>query len=145
MTENFIEGQSWEFLDHFFDGVYIVDNHRKILFWNKSAEKITGYSKEEALGKCCADNLLRHVTSLGQPLCESGCPLQGPERRLASCGGCISASQVRPPCSRSGEGQPSVRRGWEDPRSRGIFTDNSRHEAVFRQLRTWSATCSRTP
>ena len=67
MTENFIGGQSWEFLDHFFDGVYIVDNHRKILFWNKSAEKITGYSKEEALGKCCADNLLRHVTSLALP------------------------------------------------------------------------------
>ena len=46
MTENFLGGQSWELLDYFFDGVYIVDNRRKILFWNKRAEKITGYSKE---------------------------------------------------------------------------------------------------
>ena len=67
MTENFFGGQSWGFLDHFFDGVYIVDNRRKILFWSKSAEKITGYTKEEALGKCCADNFLRHVTSLALP------------------------------------------------------------------------------
>lgn len=29
------------------DGVYFVDLDRRILFWNKAAERITGYSAEE--------------------------------------------------------------------------------------------------
>jgi PAS fold. len=46
MTESFLGGRVGSFSYYFFDGVYIVDNRRKILFWNKRAEKITGYSKE---------------------------------------------------------------------------------------------------
>lgn len=136
MTEDFLGGQSWEFLDHFFDGVYIVDNRRKILFWNKSAEKLTGYTKEEALGKCCADNLLRHVTVQGQPLCENGCPLLGTmddglpraaDVYLHHKSGHRVPVQVRasPLYDRDGKICGAVE----------IFTDNSRHEAVFRQLK----------
>jgi diguanylate cyclase (GGDEF)-like protein/PAS domain S-box-containing protein len=62
-------------LDNLYDGVYFVDRERKITLWNKAAERITGFTKEEVLGKRCADNLLRHVDNRGNSLCEGDCPL----------------------------------------------------------------------
>jgi len=62
-------------LDNLYDGVYFVDRERRITFWNKSAERITGFTKAEVLGKRCADNVLRHVDERGNPLCEGACPL----------------------------------------------------------------------
>jgi len=62
-------------LDNLYNGVYFVDLDRKITFWNKAAEKITGFTKAEVLGKRCADNLLRHVDNRGNALCEGACPL----------------------------------------------------------------------
>ena len=62
-------------LDNLYDGVYFVDLDRKITFWNKAAERITGFTKAEVLGKRCADNLLRHVDNRGNALCEGACPL----------------------------------------------------------------------
>lgn len=35
------------------DGVFTIDPGGKIMSWNKSMEKITGYKKEEAIGKEC--------------------------------------------------------------------------------------------
>jgi len=64
-------------LDSLFDGVYFVDTERRITFWNKAAERITGYRKEEVLGSRCSDNLLRHVDENGRELCFVGCPLAG--------------------------------------------------------------------
>jgi len=62
--------------DQIKDGVYITDPDRRILFWNKGAEEITGYSKEEVLGKKCADNLLVHSDLAGNKLCSTDlCPL----------------------------------------------------------------------
>ncbi|MBQ9495854.1 MAG: GGDEF domain-containing protein [Treponema sp.] len=57
------------------DGIYFVDTNRKILFWNKAAERITGYSAEEIVGKCCEDSLLNHIDEEGRPLCTMSCPL----------------------------------------------------------------------
>jgi diguanylate cyclase (GGDEF)-like protein/PAS domain S-box-containing protein len=62
-------------LDNLYDGVYFVNRDRQITFWNKAAERITGFSKAEVLGKCCADNLLRHVDNHGHSLCQGACPL----------------------------------------------------------------------
>ena len=62
-------------LDNLYDGVYFVDRERQITFWNKAAERITGFTKAEVLGKRCADNLLRHVDDRGNSLCEGACPL----------------------------------------------------------------------
>ena len=69
MLEDVIGEECRSLLDHFFDGVYVVDRQRRILFWNRSAENITGYRSDEVVGRCCADNILRHVTIDGDPLC----------------------------------------------------------------------------
>ena len=57
------------------DGVYYVNKQRNIIFWNKAAEVITGYSAEEVIGQNCGENLLNHIDSEGRPLCVVGCPL----------------------------------------------------------------------
>lgn len=66
---------SEKILDSLFDGVYFVDCERWITYWNAAAERISGYSKEDMIGHCCADNLLRHVDADGNELCLNGCPL----------------------------------------------------------------------
>ena len=65
-----------QLLELLFEGVYFVDNKRKITFWNKSAEQITGFSADEVVGKHCYDNILKHVDNFGNQLCLGGCPLQ---------------------------------------------------------------------
>jgi diguanylate cyclase (GGDEF)-like protein/PAS domain S-box-containing protein len=62
-------------LDSLFDGVYFVDINMNITYWNNAAERITGYSKSEAMGIRCSDNLLRHIDAKGCELCLFGCPL----------------------------------------------------------------------
>ena len=62
-------------LDNLYDGVYFVDCERKITFWNKGAERITGYAAGEVLDSRCYDNILMHVDSHGKLLCQDGCPL----------------------------------------------------------------------
>lgn len=62
-------------LDNTYEGIYFVDNERKISFWNKAAELITGYSSEDVIGKYCYNNILDHVDSAGNNLCMAGCPL----------------------------------------------------------------------
>ena len=64
-----------EILDAISDGVYFVDLDRVITRWNKAAERISGYSAQEVIGKRCADGLLRHVDECGNDLCLNGCPL----------------------------------------------------------------------
>lgn len=57
------------------EGLYFTDLNRKITFWNRSAEKISGYSKEEVLGTHCFDNILVHIDKNGNSLCMGNCPL----------------------------------------------------------------------
>jgi diguanylate cyclase (GGDEF)-like protein/PAS domain S-box-containing protein len=62
-------------LDNLLDGVYFADRERRITYWNVAAERLTGYSAAEVLGRRCADNLLMHVDDGGCLLCEGECPL----------------------------------------------------------------------
>ena len=64
-----------DLLNNLSDGVYFTDLHRRITFWNKGAERLTGYSQEEVLGRRCSDNILVHVDHAGRNLCVSECPL----------------------------------------------------------------------
>lgn len=63
-------------LENFFEGVYFVDRDRQITFWNKGAERITGFPGREVIGKYCYDNILNHVDEAGTQLCLQGCPLE---------------------------------------------------------------------
>lgn len=63
-------------LDALPDGAYITDRDRLILFWNRAAEQITGWKREEVIGKHCRDNILVHVDKDGRALCgRETCPL----------------------------------------------------------------------
>jgi PAS domain S-box-containing protein len=64
-----------EVLDNVADGVYVVGSDRKILYWNKGAAAITGYSAGEMVGQNCYSDLLSHEDEKGNTLCDSGCPL----------------------------------------------------------------------
>jgi PAS domain S-box-containing protein len=62
-------------LDNISDGVYFVTLDRKIVFWNKGAENITGYTAAEAVGRACYDDFLSHEDEKGHTLCDTGCPI----------------------------------------------------------------------
>ena len=64
-------------IDKITDGVYCVDTERRIMYWNKAAEMITGYTKEEMIGRSCFDSQLDHIDKKGRPLCNLLCPLVG--------------------------------------------------------------------
>jgi PAS domain S-box-containing protein/diguanylate cyclase (GGDEF)-like protein len=65
----------WKLLDALKDGVYFANTQRKITYWNKAAEEITGYRSAEVLGKFCGDNILIHIDDRGNNLCTGPCPL----------------------------------------------------------------------
>jgi len=62
-------------LDNLYDGLYFVDRDRVIRYWNKAAERISGYTAAEVVGRSCSDNLLTHVDNNGHSLCLGMCPL----------------------------------------------------------------------
>lgn len=62
-------------IDGLSDGLYIVDQNRRIVLWNKAAERISGFSSSEVVGRSCSENILCHVDESGCNLCDSGCPL----------------------------------------------------------------------
>ncbi|NCB42733.1 MAG: GGDEF domain-containing protein [Clostridia bacterium] len=65
-----------QILDELSEGVYFVDKDRKITYWNKGAEEISGFKAEDVMGKHCYANVLRHIDDNGAALCKGGCPLQ---------------------------------------------------------------------
>ncbi|MGB6128064.1 MAG: sensor domain-containing diguanylate cyclase [Psychrilyobacter sp.] len=62
-------------LNNLYDAVYIVDTNRKMIYWNKAAEDLTGYSSSDVIGSHCFDNILNHIDSNGTQLCKNCCPL----------------------------------------------------------------------
>ncbi|NLI20006.1 MAG: diguanylate cyclase [Clostridiales bacterium] len=64
-----------EIFENLNDGVYYVDRDRRITFWNKGAERISGFSSDEVINTHCYDNVLMHTNDEGTQLCIRGCPL----------------------------------------------------------------------
>ena len=63
-------------IDSLNDGIYVCDRDRTILYWSESAERITGWSAEEVVGRHCFDSVLCHVDKDGHQLCgKEHCPL----------------------------------------------------------------------
>jgi len=63
-------------LDCLNDGIYVCDRDRRIVYWNKSAERITGWQSDDVLGRACLEDILNHEDKDGHRLCgEEHCPL----------------------------------------------------------------------
>lgn len=62
-------------LDDLHEGLYLVDRDRVIQYWNKAAERISGFKADEVVGKSCSENILTHVDGEGCSLCLGECPL----------------------------------------------------------------------
>lgn len=63
-------------LDCLSDGVYVCDRERRIVYWGKAAERITGWQPEDVVGRRCLEDVLCHEDKDGNRLCgEEHCPL----------------------------------------------------------------------
>lgn len=62
-------------LNNLSDGVYCTDLDRTVTYWNRTAERLTGYTCDEMVGHQCRDGLLVHVNDDGVTLCDSLCPM----------------------------------------------------------------------
>lgn len=62
-------------VENLFDGVYYVDRSRKITYWNPGAERISGYTAADVVGRRCFEDILGHVDEEGERLCFTHCPL----------------------------------------------------------------------
>jgi PAS domain S-box-containing protein/diguanylate cyclase (GGDEF)-like protein len=63
-------------LDHLDEGLYMVDLERRILYWNRAAERISGYLAHEVAGNLCYGDLMMHCDASGAVVCGRRCPLQ---------------------------------------------------------------------
>jgi diguanylate cyclase (GGDEF)-like protein/PAS domain S-box-containing protein len=124
-----------ELLDYLADGVYFTDRERRIIFWNKGAERLSGFSRDEVIGTRCQDNLLMHVDAAGHELCTTMCPLaetlqDGRPREaevfLHHKGGHRVPIRVRVVAKRNEEG--AIVGAVE------VFSDNSTHMQMSQQL-----------
>jgi diguanylate cyclase (GGDEF)-like protein/PAS domain S-box-containing protein len=61
-------------LDNLSDGIYSVDADRRIRYWNRGAERLTGYAAAAVIGRRCHDDVLCHVDADGHSLC-GACPV----------------------------------------------------------------------
>jgi PAS domain S-box-containing protein len=79
------------------DPVFVTDRHNRIVFWNRSAERMFGYTAEEAAGASCA-RLLEGCDMYGNRYCSDTCPVT----QMATRAETVRAFQLR---LRSKDGQ----------------------------------------
>jgi len=53
------------------DAVYVVDSYMRIQYANSAAEKMTGWSFDESIGRCCHEIFCERSSR-----CDDGCPLK---------------------------------------------------------------------
>ena len=62
-------------LDNLYEGMYLIDAGRVVTFWNKSAERITGFKAGDVVGKYCNDGMLNHLDRENARLRTALCPV----------------------------------------------------------------------
>jgi PAS domain S-box-containing protein len=88
-------------------GICLTDRELQILLWNRGAEGITGYLRQEAVGRSGAGDILAHCNEEGQLLRDNRCPLQETIR-----GASASGTQIY---LRHKEGHTLAVRVWTSP------------------------------
>jgi DNA-binding CsgD family transcriptional regulator len=61
-------------LDNSPDPVFVTDRHNHIVFWNRGAERVLGYSAEDVVGSSCA-GALQGCDVYGNRYCSENCPV----------------------------------------------------------------------
>ncbi len=89
-------------MDVLYDGVYVTDLERRIVYWNKGAEQITGYASRDVVGRRCAEDILNHIDESGALLCQGNCPI------LECFGGAAMCERKVYPKTRAGPRIPVV-------------------------------------
>ncbi len=54
------------------DGAFVIDGRHRIVFWNKAAERILGFTTEEVVGRSCYE-ILGGRDEQGRTLCQRYC------------------------------------------------------------------------
>jgi len=62
-------------LDNLPLGVYMVDTNLRIVFWNRGAERISGYLAQDILGRHCREKLLVDLDESNPIACGEACQL----------------------------------------------------------------------
>jgi PAS domain-containing protein len=62
------------------DAVYVCDTDTNIVSWNRAAEKLTGISARQAVGRRCSD-VIRGLDDSGDPVCKANCVVAQRARR----------------------------------------------------------------
>jgi PAS domain S-box-containing protein len=56
------------------DAVFVTDRHNRIVFWNRAAERILGYTADEMIGTPCS-GALQGCDVFGNRYCSDTCPV----------------------------------------------------------------------
>ena len=62
-------------LDQVREGIYCLDRNRRIVFWNKGAEAITGFDRSEVFGKQCPEDVALLLDEDGNSINPEKCPI----------------------------------------------------------------------
>ncbi len=60
----------FDLLNGISDGLYAIDCERRVTFWNRAAERLTGYEAREVVGRSLADGIVAPVDREGRSLHE---------------------------------------------------------------------------
>jgi PAS domain S-box-containing protein len=77
MEKGTVDMQTSHLLERVFnsgDGVFAVDEGQRIIFWNRGAEAILGYSPDEVVGKRCFE-LIQGIDEAGRVSCAQSCSI----------------------------------------------------------------------
>ncbi len=123
-----------QLLDNLYDAVYFVDRGRRITYWNRAAERLSGFAAREVVGTRCAQNLM-HVDHSGRKLCGRHCPLRATMGDLAARQADVYL------CHKDGHRVPVSVRAQPIMEAQGrvigaveIFSDNTRLQQSQRRL-----------
>ena len=98
-------------LENLYEGVYLVDESRRITYWNAGATELLGYEESEVIGQRCSRYILLHLDSEGQNLCKSNCPVKNRSSKT-------NRSRLPPdegPVSGDGSPEKLLAGGWQRP------------------------------
>jgi PAS domain S-box-containing protein len=54
------------------DGAFVIDENQRIIYWNRAAQEVLGYTSEEMVGRACYE-ILAGLGDKGQSICQHNC------------------------------------------------------------------------